>query len=302
MKQLDFQKSLLWFSVAVLVCLMICILTACSSTPKRAAKIAPSAPSLAGGKSGGYYLDDGPADVIPSDLDKIPDAVPKQEPLHKYANRPYSVQGVSYVPNTKLKMYTKTGKASWYGKKFHGKKTASGEPYDMFAMTAAHPTLPIPSYVKVFNPKNERHVIVRINDRGPFHSNRIIDLSYTAAYRLGFIKQGSTTVKIEQILFDNAGDPIGVPVAGPVNTPPSPAHKTGVSYIQVGAYRVKANAETMAVNLKEHFEGLSGRTHVVTKDNLYRVWIGPFDLRDDAVFLKDKISDRYGFKAILIDS
>ena len=144
-------------------------------------------------------MDDGPGADIPANLDKTPDAVPVIEPLGKFANRPYNVFGVDYVPHTDLSTpYRQRGMGSWYGRKFHGQKTSSGEIYDMFAMTAAHPTLPIPSYVRVTNVKNGQSVIVRVNDRGPFLHSRIIDLSYTAAYKLGYVGNGSAELEVEK--------------------------------------------------------------------------------------------------------
>ena len=158
------------------------LLAACSSTNK-----------------GGYYKDDGPGSRSPSSLASIPDARPRVEPLHKFANKPYEVFGRKYVPLASLQPYKQRGVASWYGKRFHGQKTASGETYDMYAMTAAHPILPIPSYARVTSVKTGRQVIVRINDRGPFHGGRAIDLSYAAASRLGFIESGSGEVVIQSI-------------------------------------------------------------------------------------------------------
>ena len=150
-------------------------------------------------KPGGYYLDDGPDVNPPQDLDNILDATPKNEPLLARANKPYKALGAIYTPMTTSQSYKERGIASWYGKRFHGKKTSSGEIYDMYAMTAAHTTLPLPSYAKVTNPANGRSVIVRINDRGPFKSTRIIDLSYAAAYKLRLINQGSGLVEVEAI-------------------------------------------------------------------------------------------------------
>jgi rare lipoprotein A len=195
------------------------ILAACSSTPlapvgseratpaRTAAKkttpggnAAPVLPAAGSGR-GGYYLDDGPGDVIPPDLSSIPDAEPRIEPYVKGPNRPYSVFGKTYQPLTDATTpFKQRGVGSWYGKKFHGQKTASGELYDMYKMTAAHPTLPLPSYARVTNLKNGAQVIVRINDRGPFHSNRIIDLSYTAALKLGYIGSGSSELEVERLL------------------------------------------------------------------------------------------------------
>src|SRR5205085_3572913 len=121
----------------------------------------------------------------PSDLASRADAEPRVEAIRIGGpNKPYQALGRTYVPETRDVPFSERGLASWYGTKFHGHSTSSGEPYDMYAMTAAHPTLPIPSYARVRNPANGREVIVRINDRGPFHEGRIIDLSYTAAFRL----------------------------------------------------------------------------------------------------------------------
>src|SRR6185369_12353651 len=125
-----------------------------------------------------YYKDDGPGDSVPANLDRIPDAVPRLEPLHRFANRPYSVFGRDYVPAAELRPYRERGIASWYGRKFHGASTSIGEAYDMYAMTAAHPTLPLPSYAKVTHVASGKSVIVRVNDRGPFLHGRVIDLSY----------------------------------------------------------------------------------------------------------------------------
>jgi len=143
--------------------------------------------------------DDGPG-APPGNLDRIADARPRSEPLNAGANSPYTALGRKYVPYQSLKPYRARGLASWYGRKFHGKPTSSGERYDMYAMTAAHTILAIPSYARVTNVSNGRSVVVRVNDRGPFHPERIIDLSYTAAYKLGFVNAGSAQVEVEAIL------------------------------------------------------------------------------------------------------
>jgi len=143
--------------------------------------------------------DDGPG-APPGNLDRIADARPRSEPLNAGANSPYTALGRKYVPYQSLKPYRARGLASWYGRKFHGKPTSSGERYDMYAMTAAHTILAIPSYARVTNLSNGRSVVVRVNDRGPFHPERIIDLSYTAAYKLGFVNAGSAQVEVEAIL------------------------------------------------------------------------------------------------------
>lgn len=146
---------------------------------------------------------DGPGASPPPELHKVPDATPRLEPIRKGGpNKPYEVLGQRYEPVTEDKPLTERGLASWYGRKFHGRPTSSGEVYNMYAMTAAHPTMPIPSYARVRNPKNGREVIVRINDRGPFHSDRVIDLSYTAALKLDLLR-GVAPVELERITFED---------------------------------------------------------------------------------------------------
>lgn len=173
------------------------------NTPNTTSKPATTPATSTANKPGGYYLDDGPGDNPPQNIDGIADAVPKKEPLLARANKPYIALGVTYTPMTSYQPYKQSGVSSWYGKRYHGKKTSSGEVYDMYSMTAAHPTLPLPSYVKVTNPANGRFVVVRVNDRGPFKSDRIIDLSYAAAYKLRFSAQGSTLVQLEAIDVNN---------------------------------------------------------------------------------------------------
>ena len=168
-------------------------LTACTTAPRKdtAPQAAPEAK---------YYKDDGPGGTPPAGLDALADAVPRIEPLHRFANRPYTVFGREYVPATSLRPYKERGVASWYGRKFHGEKTSTGEVYDMYAMTAAHPTLPLPSYARVTNIATGKSAIVRVNDRGPFLHNRVIDLSYAAANRIGILQKGSGEVEVEAII------------------------------------------------------------------------------------------------------
>ena len=157
----------------VVIALALVALLGCSSTPR-------------GGASRGGR--DGPGSNPPANLAQVPDAEPRLEPLRSGGpNKPYEVFGRTYTPLAGDAALTERGLASWYGRKFHGRPTSSGEPYDMYAMTAAHKTMPIPSYARVRNPANGREVIVRINDRGPFHAGRVIDLSYTAALKLGVL-------------------------------------------------------------------------------------------------------------------
>ena len=162
-------------------CVAVLLLAGCGATPQK----------------GGYYKDDGPGDKPPTN---VADAVPRLEPLHRGANQPYERFGKRYVPLTSLQPFKQRGMASWYGKRYHGQKTSSGEVYDMYAMTAAHPTLPIPSYARVTNVKSGRSVVVRINDRGPFRADRVIDVSYVAAHKLDFIQAGQAQVEGEAII------------------------------------------------------------------------------------------------------
>ncbi|MCU6501113.1 septal ring lytic transglycosylase RlpA family protein [Rugamonas sp. A1-17] len=161
----------------------------------------PALPPANSGR-GGYYQDDGPGDAPPANLADVPDADVRNDPLLPYSNRPYVVFGKTYTPITGNQPFTQIGIGSWYGKKFHGQRTSSGEIYDMYKMTAAHPTLPIPSYARLTNLVSGAVVIVRINDRGPFHANRAIDVSYTAALKLGLLGKGSHELQIERILPD----------------------------------------------------------------------------------------------------
>lgn len=178
------------------------LLAACSSGGPRsagpAARADPGMPAQ-GARRGGYYLDDGPGNGPVPDIAAIPDATPRAEPLHPRANRPYVVFERQYTPMTALLPYRERGVGSWYGRRYHGQRTSSGEVYDMYAMTAAHPTLPIPSYVRVTSTVNGRSVVVRVNDRGPFLHGRVIDLSYTAAAKLGYAGGGSAEVDVELI-------------------------------------------------------------------------------------------------------
>jgi len=171
-----------------------------ASTNKSATTTAPVLPKANSGK-GGYYKDDGPGDNPPEGLEFTVDPIPVIEDFARGANKPYVVFGKTYTPITDTTTpYVQRGIGSWYGKKFHGQKTSSGELYDMYKITAAHPTLPIPSYARVTNLTNGKQIIVRINDRGPFHSSRIVDLSYTAALKLDILGKGSTQIEVERLL------------------------------------------------------------------------------------------------------
>lgn len=207
---------------------------------------------------------DGPpsAREIPKDLASIPDAVPKDEPLSRYGNPDsYEVLGKTYHVLQSSANYKARGIASWYGNKFHGRSTSSGEPYDMFLMTAAHRTLPLPSYVRVTNLDNGRHVVVRVNDRGPFHSDRIIDLSYAAAVRLDMIGNGTAPVEVVAL---KAG-------AQPGNEASDPA-----LYLQAGAYSKPVNARKMALRLESLGQHRVFISPTASDHPLYRVRMGPY--------------------------
>ncbi len=224
---------------------MLGFLAACSSAPPAAPSVpggpapAPEAgtpPPAAGTASSGrgrFYLDDGPGDRPLAELQKVPDAVPRAEPLHSRANRPYVIFGRQYEPMTRMEPFRERGIATWYGRRYHGRPTSIGEIYDMYGMTAAHPTLPLPSYARVTNVRTGRSVIVRVNDRGPFLHGRVIDLSYAAAAKLAAALPGSAEVEVELITeFDAAPavrassppradpSPVGVPVAQAVQVAP----------------------------------------------------------------------------------
>ncbi len=234
--------------------------------PSTANKPPLPAPSTAPKWGKQYYLDDGPGQLSAAELDRIPDAVPREETPHRFANRPYSVFGVDYEPTPPVPGFSQRGLASWYGRRFHGKPTSSGEPYDMYAMTAAHPTLSIPSYVRVTNLANGRSVVVRVNDRGPFHPNRIIDLSYAAAHRLGYVNKGSTEVLVEAL------------PAGDISPADLQATTTmGGSWVQLGAFGDRRNAERLLADAGQRVPELASRLRIVDGGGRWRVQAGPFD-------------------------
>jgi rare lipoprotein A len=241
-------------------------LSGCGSTPKR---------------GGGFYQDDGPPRAAPRDLERTPDAVPRVEPFHPFANRPYTALGRNFTPITDDRPIRQRGNASWYGRQFHGNRTAIGERYDMFAMTAAHPTMPLPSYARVTNTRTGASVLVRVNDRGPFLQDRVIDLSYAAAVRLGIAAAGTGEVDVVRLTYADIRSGADATTAGttaaiapraplpPVSTPPMPASPVpsvpaptmtapatpaaraggpddgGPWAVQLGAYSVAANAEAL---------------------------------------------------------
>jgi len=208
----------------------------------------------------------------PRDVGAVPDAVPRAEPRSRYGNpESYEVNGHRYHVMRDARGYVERGIASWYGTKFHGRRTSSGEPYDMYKMTAAHKTLPLPSYVQVTNLRNGRRVVVRVNDRGPFHDNRIIDLSYAAARKLGMIGQGTALVEVRAI--DSAH-----PVTRVATARPRPDLRF---HIQVGAFRDRHNAERLQSRLARLLQvGVAIRRSLLEGRPLYRVQLGPLSSVD----------------------
>lgn len=199
-------------------------------------------------------------DSAPKHVAKIPetlDAVPKYEAYRMFNSRPYKVLGKHYTPMTSGKGFEQTGYASWYGQKFHGHLTSNGETYNMFAMSAAHKTLPLPSYVRVTNLENNKQAIVRVNDRGPFHDNRIIDLSYAAAVKLGYHSKGTTKVKLEVIHFDEHNN---VTVG---NTPTISYDE----YLGIGAPKI-SEATTNKSLIAESEEALTQTTSIPSQETL----------------------------------
>ena len=298
-----------------------------STTPTTNESAAPSntsqkVPEPTSTKPGGYYLDDGPEAVPPKNIDNIPNAKPKPEPLLERSNKPYVALGGTYTPMTRYQPFTQKGVASWYGKRFHGRKTALGEIYDMYAMTAAHPTLPLPSYVKVTNPANNKSVVVRINDRGPFAKGRIIDLSYAAAYKLRYVDKGSSPVEIESIDNNNIRA-VKVKTTVPENQseqqvdatitqqqtsatmsikPTQEMVQTDLFYVQAGAFKHEANANKLANQIQRLAIAENAGINNVYNDGLYRLKLGPFSSRLEADQVAAEIRKQLDLSAIITNN
>jgi rare lipoprotein A len=284
----------------VLLALLLCIpLLTHANAPKR---------------SGGYYLDDGPAEFSAADLERIPDAEPRAEPLHRFANNPYSVFGVQYTPKKQLGEFTQRGIGSWYGRRFHGQRTSSGEPYDMFAMTAAHPTLPIPSYARVTHLGNGKSVVVRINDRGPFHAGRIIDLSFTAAWKLGYAQAGSAQLEVTSLVDEGLllasqpsltpaePDPIEALIVADAKKQaslPTIREAAGV-FLQLAAFSNRDNADSFRSHLERELGDLADKLAVHAAQGLFRLRLGPFGSSIEARREADRLRDLLGMKAVVV--
>ena len=279
---------------------------------ERHPSVDPDLPLLpaAGSGRGGYYKDDGPGDDPPPNLKDVADAEVRAEPYSKYANRPYTVFGKTYVPIVNEEPFVQRGVSSWYGKKFHGQRTSSGELYDMYKMTAAHPTLPIPSYARVTNVSSGKQVVVRINDRGPFHAGRVIDVSFTAALKLGLLGKGSHEVEVERLLPNRVinlaaqrrnapqaavaeparqSAPAGIAALmlndrtpdGEASTERPATAPSNAFYVQLGAYTRADKAEQARERLRNN-AAVRGVLEVVKGGSMHRLFSGPFASRDEA--------------------
>ncbi|MEM7196071.1 MAG: septal ring lytic transglycosylase RlpA family protein [Pseudomonadota bacterium] len=257
---------------ALILCSVVFVISGCSNR-QGSVEHAPAA------SSGGFFGGDRPPASVPKNIDQIPDAVPVYLPLSKTGNKPYTVFGRSYVPMQTAEGFEQTGIASWYGEKFQGRRTSSGEPYEMFAMTAAHPTLPLPSFVEVTNLENGRKVTVKVNDRGPFLHNRVLDLSYAAAHRLRFADRGTARIRLRVISVNRVQQAnTARPTKAPDSSRVGPRH-----VLQIGAYNSWHNAQNLRQLLK-----LSGfRLHPEQDDDLqalgppFRVQVGPYASADE---------------------
>ncbi|TMG87590.1 MAG: septal ring lytic transglycosylase RlpA family protein [Betaproteobacteria bacterium] len=296
---------------ARLIPLTALLLVACTSAPKiesptpAPAVAQPPAASVPPTRPGGYYKDDGPGENPPANLDGLADAIPKLETLNRFANRPYSVFGRDYVPATSLRPYKERGLASWYGRRFHNQKTSTGEPYDMYAMTAAHPTLALPSYARVTNLANGRSVVVRVNDRGPFHPGRIIDLSYAAAHRIGIAQNGSGEVEVES-MFPSGAPPTPVhplpkvAASEPAVASPIPiGQEPGGYVVQLGAFANNVNAQVFVEHLANQITPLGVEANVHEDRGLYRVSVGPYPTRDEARRTADRLRVALGLDSTI---
>jgi len=345
----DATAGLAWLGLCVLGAVLL--LAGCSGATRRVSierapaerdggvsSTKPGAPAQAR-RGGGYYQDDGPGDSAPANLDQIEDAEPRLEPLHRFANNPYMVFGQQYVPFKTLAPYRQRGVGSWYGRKFHGQRTSSGETYDMYAMSAAHATLPIPSYARVTSLANGRSVIVRVNDRGPFHSGRLVDLSYAAAYRLGYAAAGSAMVEVESILPEEmpviaarrreaggratavaaspvepqpvaearpiapvivaAAAPLAPETAKPAQPIPVDAEAGGV-YLQLGAFSGRDNAENFRVRVYQQLAWLSDAIQIYARDGMFRLHLGPYRDREEAGSMAERIREALQFKPLVV--
>ena len=283
----------------------LCWLSGCAfetQAPEVASPPAVEPDTPATKPDGKYYKDDGPPELDAVDWRKVPNPEVSFAQINPRYNRPYEVFGVRYVPFKNYVTYHEQGEASWYGRRYHGRKTSSGEVYDMFAMSAAHTILPIPSYARVTRVDDGRSVIVRVNDRGPFLNDRLIDLSYTAARKLGVVETGTALVVVEAILPEQplpnlAVDPqetIEKDVEGSIEK----LSETAANYIQLAAFSILENAQSMLETLTLPDLTFAKARIVSGTGNLYRLVIGPYPDRQSAEQDLDRLHD-LGMEALL---
>ena len=294
------------FRIYFLALILLSMLTGCASVPsfKNEGVTTPSK------KGGGYYLDDGPGDNPPENIDAIPDATPKVEPFNARANQPYIALDNKYIPMTSFYPYKERGVASWYGKRYHGKKTSIGEYYDMYSMTGAHTTLPIPCYVRVTNTENGKSVIVRINDRGPFKKDRVIDLSFAAAYKLRLSDKGSGPVEVELIdprqfsALKKTPDVITEKIKEKEVTPTQVKTEETIAneplYIQAGAFKNEKNADLLLKQLSEMKLENTPPFKKQFSEDLFHVVIGPFNSKNEATNIADLIKSKIKISIFVI--
>ncbi|MBH9576850.1 septal ring lytic transglycosylase RlpA family protein [Inhella proteolytica] len=261
---------------------------------------------------------DGPELQPPPDLQRVPDAVPRIEPIRPGgANKPYEIDGVRYVPLLEDLPYEEGGLASWYGRKFHGRQTASGETYNMYAMTAAHPRWPLPSYARVRNPANGREVIVRVNDRGPFAKGRVIDLSYSAALKLDLLR-GVAPVQIQRLSFEDIrtgrwrrepepGEP-PTQVAQASEAPAEPVPEAAAQvraaspglWLQIGAFRALEGAVALKQRVAGNLAELEPLLTTLRDRGLHRVQLGPFDSLERAQEAAQRLRSLLALQPLLV--
>ena len=319
----------------LVLAILIAALAGCSSTPTRPAAAASTARPSPGTAPAGLPPGtdpglDGPGANPPPDLLAVPDAEPRLELVRSGgANKPYETLGQAYTPLTGDPPLLQRGMASWYGRKFHGRTTANGETYNMYAMTAAHKTMPLPSYARVRNPANGREVVVRVNDRGPFHSDRVIDLSYTAALKLGVLG-GVAPVEIERITYEAiragtwrtpanlasmavaaptlaprpptlltiapaltaAAPEIPAPLPTETQATAQPASKAARGFwLQLGAFAQRNGALGFQQRVASEVAWLAPLLAIFNERSLHRLQAGPYASRSDARQAADRLRE-----------
>lgn len=298
------KKTIALGTARVSAAFLLTLLTACSTVPMKTADKPADKGDIPFDQMRDGYPD------IPVDMLATPEVTPVREPIGVAGNKsPYVVDGVRYSVLNKVKGYRERGRASWYGTKFHGRKTANGEVYNMYALSAAHKTLPLPSYAKVTNLDNGRSVIVRVNDRGPFVPGRIIDLSYTAAQKLGYLDNGTARVEVEAldpdslpsatqtlVLEKDAAARKGLPQDASFKLPEN-------TYLQIGAYSSASQAEEMRGQLAAAFGYPVSVSPVKSGEKvLYRVRIGPIAQQRVLAALRESVEQKqFGQPQVVVD-